>query len=222
MNTVKIEARDLPDAWFQSLREVYDKGYEYTIDRGSFEGQRRKELDFVEIDIQYPGVRPLIPDVPPGLGISPPTDMDFVRRYMRYWITMDKEPNEQYTYGESIAPQIEEVIRIYKEDGFMTNQACITVGSDRSIYLPDPPCLRVIDTRIRDNKLHFYVYFRSWDLWGGFPANLAALQLLKEYIVAEIGNIEDGEIIALSKGLHLYDHAWEVAGMRLHIKGDGI
>ena len=63
----------------------------------------------------------------------------------------------------------------------------MTVGDPQAIYLKDPPCLRGIDTRIRDGRLHFFVYFRSWDLWNGFPANLAAIQLLKEYMAQEIG-----------------------------------
>jgi thymidylate synthase len=99
---------------------------------------------------------------------------------------------------------------MYKNDGHNTNQAFMAVGDAQSINLPDPPCLRSIDTRIRDNKLHFMVYFRSWDLWAGFPSNLAAIQLLKEYMADEIG-VEDGEIIASSKGLHLYEYSWELA-----------
>ena len=59
-------------------------------------------------------------------------------------------------------------------------------------------------------KLHFIIYFRSWDLWAGFPTNLGGLQLLKEYMAKEIG-VEDGEMICVSKGLHLYEHAWEFA-----------
>jgi len=118
------------------------------------------------------------------------------------------------TYGQYLEPQIAEIINIYKKDGFNTNQAYMTVGDDMSIYLNDPPCLRGIDTRIRDGKLHFIVYFRSWDLFGGFPANLGAIQLLKEYMSEEIG-VEDGEIIASSKGLHLYDYSWDIAKLRV-------
>ena len=81
------------------------------------------------------------------------------------------------------------------------------------IYLADPPCLRLIDTRIRNGKLHFILYFRSWDLWGGFPSNLGGLQLVKQYMADEIG-VEDGEIIAVSKGLHLYEYSWELAKIR--------
>jgi thymidylate synthase len=99
---------------------------------------------------------------------------------------------------------------MYKKDGYNTNQAFMSVGNEESIYLSDPPCLRGIDTRIRDGRLHFFVYFRSWDLWAGFPSNLAAIQLLKEYMSSEIG-VDDGGLIASSKGLHLYQYAWDLA-----------
>jgi thymidylate synthase len=36
------------------------------------------------------------------------------------------------------------------------------------------------------------------------------MQLLKEYMASEIG-VGDGELIALSKGLHLYEYSWELA-----------
>ena len=86
----------------------------------------------------------------------------------------------------------------------------LQVAHPNDMLLQDPPCLRSIDTRIQDNKLHFFPYFRSWDLWNGLPANLGAIQLLKEYITSEIG-IEDGEIIATSKGLHIYDYVFDLA-----------
>lgn len=79
--------------------------------------------------------------------------------------------------------------------------------------LSDPPCLRHIDTRIQNNALHFFVYFRSWDLWSGLPANLAAIQTLKKYMADEIG-VDDGEMIVESKGLHLYGFSIELAKKR--------
>jgi thymidylate synthase len=117
---------------------------------------------------------------------------------------------EQYTYGEDLEYQLPELIRMYKEDGHNTNQGFMAVGSKESIMLSDPPCLRGIDTRVENGQLHFILYFRSWDLWAGLPSNLAAIQLMKEYVASEIG-VEDGELIALSKGLHLYDYTWDLA-----------
>jgi thymidylate synthase len=208
VNISVIEARDLSEAWFLCLRKTLTEGYEYKIDRGSYAGQRRKELDFVVVQVMNPGTRPLIPSTPQG--VPPPTSMEYVESYLPYLMTAHKGEGEQYTYGQYLEKQIPQVIKMYKEDGYNTNQAFMAVGDDKSISLTDPPCLRAIDTRIRDNKLHFIVYFRSWDLWAGFPSNLAAIQLLKEYMAGEIG-VYDGELIAMSKGMHLYEYAWELA-----------
>ncbi|MFH0768182.1 MAG: thymidylate synthase [Chloroflexota bacterium] len=208
MEITKIDARDLSEAWFLCLRQTLTQGHEYKIDRGSYAGQHRKELDFVIVQVRHPGTRPLIPDVPQG--VPPPSSMEYVESYLPYLMTAHKAEGEQYTYGQYLEKQISEVIRMYKEDGHNTNQAFMAVGDSKSIFLSDPPCLRMIDTRIRDNKLNFIAYFRSWDLWAGFPSNLAALQLLKEYMSSEIG-VDDGELIASSKGLHLYQYSWELA-----------
>ena len=209
-----IQARDLPDAWFQCIYNILEKGHEYIIERGSFKGQRRLEYDFIVIHIKFPSTRPLIPDIPPGVGVPPPTDMEYVEGYLEKLITSNKSELESYTYGEDLEKQISEVIRMYRQDGFNTNQAYMAVGNAASLFLDDPQCLRGIDTRVRYGKLHFMPYFRSWDLWAGFPSNLAAIQLVKEYMAKEIG-VEDGEIIAASKGLHIYDYCWDIAKARV-------
>ncbi|MDP3879848.1 MAG: thymidylate synthase [Dehalococcoidales bacterium] len=203
-----IDARDLSEAWFLCLGKTLTEGREYRIERGSYSGQRRKELDFIVVQIRNPGSRPLIPDVPPGIPC--PTSMDYIESYLPYLMTAHRAEGEQYTYGQYLEKQIAEVIKMYREDGYNTNQAFMAVGNEQSIYLTDPPCLRAIDTRVNEGKLHFLVYFRSWDLWAGFPSNLAAIQLLKEYMASEIG-VKDGELIASSKGLHLYEYSWDLA-----------
>jgi thymidylate synthase len=190
-----------------------ESGRKYTVDRGSYVGQERLEFDYITIHIKYPGVRPLLPDIPPHIGIPNPVADEYLEEYLPYLMTSIRKPDEYYTYGERLEYQIQQVIEMYKKDGYRTNQACMSVSMPSDIDLKDPPCLRSIDCRIIDNKLNFVVYFRSWDLWGGFPANLGAIQLLKEYMSAEIG-VEDGEIIASSKGLHLYDYVWELAQLR--------
>jgi len=212
-----VESRDLPDAWFQCVCKILDAGNKYTVDRGSYEGQQRLEFDYITVHIKYPGVRPLIPDIPPALGIPNPVADGYLEEYLPYLMTSIKQPNEDYTYGERLEYQIQQVIDMYKRDGYGTNQACMSISMPADIDLVDPPCLRSIDCRIMGDKLHFVVYFRSWDLFTGFPANLGAIQLLKEYMAAEIG-VGDGEIIASSKGLHLYDYAWPLAELRTYKK----
>jgi thymidylate synthase len=203
-----IEARDLSEAWFLCLRKTLAEGRDYKIERGSYAGERRKELEFALVQIKNPGTRPLTPDVPQG--VPPPTTTEYIESYLPYLMTAHRAEGEQYTYGQYLEKQISEVIRMYREDGHNTNQAFMAVGDAQSIFLSDPPCLRAVDTRILNGRLNFVVYFRSWDLWAGFPSNLAALQLLKEYMASEIG-VSDGEILAVSKGLHLYEYSWELA-----------
>jgi thymidylate synthase len=235
LKPVFIDAFDLDDAWFQCLSGILDNGHVYTITKGSYEGQKRLEFDFVSVRVRKPSHQ-IIPIIPEGMSIPAPTDMEYIQRYLSYLLTGTKTDTEDYTYGERLVDpkvkvrhgidekpmvcsmplnvnQIEEVIKLYREKGFGTNQATMEIGMPSDIKLVDPPCLRIIDTRIRYGKLHFILYFRSWDLWGGFPSNLGGLQLVKQYMAEEIG-VDDGEIIAVSKGLHLYDYAWDLAKLR--------
>ena len=251
------------DAWFQSLYRILEDGTVFTIDRGSFEGQQRLEFDFVVVEIEHPGTRPLLPQIEAHHNIPNPVADDYLSDYLPYLMTGEIGEGESYTYGsrmtkvridpqivdeydtekykeiyiqdkgawdtldltktrstdpglghvtyfDDFLSQIDLLIWTYKNKGPRNNQMVLQVAQPDDMLLQDPPCLRHIDTRIQDGKLHFYPYFRSWDLWGGFPANLGGIQLLKEYVSAEIG-VEDGEIIASSKGLHLYDYNFDHA-----------
>jgi len=215
MEMVTLQATTLPDAWFQALWHILKEGvHEYKIDQGSYAGQLRREFDYITIHIQHPGVIPHVPDIPPGLGIPPPATQEYVDEYVaRYLLSSIKEESEQYTYGERLMVSLDKVVDRYKKHGFGTNQLIMQVGQPSDIDLEDPPCLRHIDTRIRDNKLHFLIYFRSWDLWSGFPTNLAGFQQVKEYMASQIG-VDDGEMIVSSKGLHLYGYAKDLAKIR--------
>ena len=259
MKIHRIDARDLPDLWFQAVHDILGTGRRFTIDRGSYAGQTRLEYDYFMGHVKYPGTLPLIPDIPPSCGIPNPVEEAYIfggegyhRSYVEYLMTGHKEPGESYTYGERLTRvpvsgdklrwwkeknrdiiderdvdgnvvfeengsvylnQIEWIIDTYKRFGSRNNQMVLQVAHPSDVTLVDPPCLRSIDTRIQDETLHFMVYFRSWDLWGGMPANLAGIQNLKEYMAGEIG-VKDGEMIVESKGLHLYGYAEELAKLR--------
>jgi thymidylate synthase len=238
LQPVFIEAFDLDDAWFQAVSAILDKGYLYKITRGSYEGQWRLEFDFCCIHVSNPAHQ-IIPIIPEGMNMPPPTSMEYVSGdYLAYLLTDQKTKSEDYTYGERLnnfkirligggsdsggvypeeivegTNQIQEVIKMFKDKGEGTNQACMEIGMPSDIKLADPPCLRLIDCRLRYGKLHFFIYFRSWDLWSGFPSNLGGIQLVKQYMAEQIG-CEDGEMTVMSKGLHLYDHIWELAKIR--------
>ena len=262
----QIEARDLPDIWFQAVHDILDHGRRFVIDRGSYAGQTRLEYDFFIGHIKYPATDPLLPDIPPACGIPNPVEEGYIygtdgyeRSYIEYLMTGTKEPDESYTYGERLTRypvtgdklrwlkdkkseiidnsttdgkilfeedgqlyfnQIEAAIEIYKKHGFRNNQIILQVGHPTDLLLVDPPCLRHIDTRIQDDgdgpELRFNVYFRSWDLWGGFPANMAGIVELGRYMAGEIGLPESAlkSWTVSSKGLHLYGYAEDLAKLR--------
>lgn len=211
----EIKATDIPDAWFQCLYGLLDYGFIYTVEHGSFEGETRLEFDFIVISISRPYSEPydsMLPKTPAGLGIPDPVAPGYVEMYLPYLMTEKKEPDEDYTYGSRLWPQVIPLIEILKKTP-RTNQAILQVAQPSDIMLGDPPCLRHIDMRVRDGVLFFYPYFRSWDLWAGFPANLAAIAVLQKYMADEIG-VDMGPMIASSKGLHVYGYAEELAKIR--------
>jgi thymidylate synthase len=218
LEPIWIDATTINDAWHQLIFKIADQGRRYRIDRGSFAGQDRFEFDFILVRIAHPA-EDMFPVFPPGMTLPPPSDRPSVEEYFaNYLFSPNLAVDEQYTYGQRLSGalgvnQIQEVIRMYREEGPGTNQACMEVGMPSDILLPDPPCLRLVDTRIKDGALHFFVYFRSWDLWGGFPVNLGGLELLKQYMAAEIG-VENGTLMAASKGLHIYDHCLRYVRLR--------
>jgi len=239
----KIVARDLPDLWFQAVHDILDVGRRFKIDKGSYEGQTRLEYDYFIGHVLEPsygsGTPEILPHINPSLGIPDPVDFRYVyggegypRSYVEYIMTETKQPQEQYTYGERLRnglrnmaltqyyqywvpclDQIQEIITIYKHHGHRNNQMVLQIAQPSDILLDDPPCLRHIDTRIQDGYLHFIIYFRSWDLWGGLPANLAGIEALHKYMAYEIG-VNQGEFIVESKGLHLYGYAEKLAALR--------
>ena len=202
-----VEGRTIEDVWREIMWCAVRKGIDYKVEVGSCEGQVRRQLDYAVLRVMEPSTRPLGVRVPEGCGIPAPTDEDKIWRYFnKYIIGTEKGENEDYTYGMYIAPQLPRAIELLNRSGGNTNQAAITIGNENSIYLDDPPCLRVITFKVVDGLLQMGLFFRSWDLFTGLPENLGGLQLLKEYVMAQLEfDVQDGPIVAFSDGLHLYE-----------------
>ncbi len=222
MKHVKITAFDLPDAWYQVLKKIWEEGENFSVKYGS-EITETKKLD-VSIEILHPENKPLVHE-------KAPCDMQYVMNYfMEYLWFGEKRPDETYTYSSRLrspVDQIEEAIKRYAEELF-DRQITLTIRIAEDIYKEienrrhEPPCLTVIDTEItRDDdadRLEFSLvgYFRSWDAYAAFPANLAGLQLFSETFVKELNDrgrqkhghnweeIFTGAMLMISKNCHIY------------------
>src|SRR3990170_3962521 len=222
MRHVKITAFDLPDAWYQVLKRIWEEGEYFNVKYGS-EATNTKKLD-VAIEIVHPENKPLVHD-------KAPCDMRYAMNYfMEYLWFGEKRPDETYTYSSRLrspVDQIEEAIKRYAEE-LCDRQITLTIRIPQDIRKEiegkrhEPPCLTIIDTEITrdngDNRLKFSVvgYFRSWDAYAALPANLAGLQLFSETFVKELnargrekhgGDWEDiftGPMLMISKNCHVY------------------
>ena len=226
-----LKAKTISDAWFQLIYNIFDKAYSQKIQKGSFENEQYR--------LQYPGIAvyiehpyyDMVPTIPPGLGIPAPTTMEYIEDYFtNYLMNPELAENETYTYASRIQhsmpkgeTQLERVIDILKETP-LTNQAVIEIATPEDLDICygkdsklDPPCLRLLDFKVipSDNNLVLTVstYFRSWDLWAGFPTNLGGIELLKQLVASETG-LKNGPMYAYSAGAHIYGYQEEIVRLR--------
>jgi len=226
-----LKAKTISDAWFQLIYNIFDNSYTQQIQRGSFEKEQyRLQYSGIGVHIEHPDMD-IVPEIPPALGIPSPTNMEYIEDYFaNYLMDPQLEENETYRYSSRIhhpmpkgGTQLERAIEMLKETP-LTNQATVEIaapddldvcyGNDGKL---DPPCLRLIDFKVipdgDDMRLSVTVYFRSWDLWAGFPSNLGGIELLKQYVADETGLL-NGPMFAYSAGAHIYGYQEELARIR--------
>jgi thymidylate synthase len=222
MKHVKVTAFDLPDAWYQVLKKIWEEGEDFTVKYGS-ETTDTKKLD-ITLEILHPENKPLVHE-------KAPCDMRYVMNYfMEYLWFGEKKPDETYTYSSRLrspVDQIDEAIKRYVEELF-DRQVTMVVRIPEDIHKQirnqrhEPPCLTILDTEVNrdleDKKLKFVLtgYWRSWDAYAALPANLAGLQLFNETFVKELNakgkenhktrweEVYTGKMIMHSKNCHIY------------------
>ena len=226
-----LKAKTIADAWFQLIYNIFDYSYTQQIQKGSFEKEQyRLQYPGLAVFIEHPD-QDIVPVIPPALGIPSPTTMEYIQDYFANYL-MDPEltENETYRYSSRIhhpmpegGTQLERAIAMLKKTP-LTNQAVVEIatpedfdtcyGNDGNF---DPPCLRLLDFKAvpqdGDLVLTVTVYFRSWDLWAGFPSNLGGIELLKQYVAEETG-LRNGAMFAYSAGAHIYGYQEDIARIR--------
>lgn len=143
--------------------------------------------------------------------------IDYYRKYgpgtKHCYMTVGR-PESLYFYDDAV--DYEETVHVSDRQ----TQSIISRKSISNAFNRKEPgttqCLRGVDTAIKYGKLHFSIHFRSWNLWNGLPANLACLQLVKEYMAEQIG-VEDGEMFITCLKLGLAESCFDLAKLRLYI-----
>lgn len=193
--------KSVEESWFNVCTHIMQRGYEYEIQRGSFKGQKRKQLPYLAFVIEKPHKFPLYVY---HKGVYLTTDTQIENYFTNYLMKPTSAQNETYSYGSRITPHLNYLVEMLK-DNPGTNQGVIEVGRPKDIILPDPPCLRSLSWKYVKGKLNLTSYWRSWDIQNALPLNLGGLTLLNNY-VSEMSGHEPGDLICFSDGAHVYTH----------------
>ena len=116
-----------------------------------------------------------------------------------------KEPGHwSYSYGERLAKenQLENAIKKLKKNPD-TRQATCVLYLPSDTKNPEPPCLCLVDFKIRDGKLRTFGILRSNDMENAYPSNYYDLLMLS-YRVAEELEVPIGRITTFSISAHKY------------------
>jgi thymidylate synthase len=226
-----VKAKTISDAWFQLIYNLFDNAYTQKIQKGSFEDvEYRLQYSGIAVYIEHP-YYDMVPTIPPGLGIPAPTTKEYIEDYfVNYLMNPELSENETYRYSSRIhhrmpkgGTQLERVIEVLRETP-LTNQAVVEIATPDDLDICygndgklDPPCLRLLDFKVipvgAELMLTVSAYFRSWDLWAGFPTNLGGIELLKQFVAGETA-LKNGPMYAYSAGAHIYGYQEEIARLR--------
>jgi thymidylate synthase len=108
------------------------------------------------------------------------------------------------TYAERIGEQLPTVMETLLNTP-NTNQTCIAIGRKEDVLINDPSCLREIDFKVVGDSLTLTTYWRSNDLWAGFPVNMGGMARLQEMVAEYIGK-KVGKMYYYSSGSHIYEY----------------
>ncbi len=90
-----------------------------------------------------------------------------------------------FSYGSKGINQIEQFIIPLLKDNLLSKRTTITLWDpaiDSKPYKIDTPSLVLLETKVRDGRLHLTAITRSLDFYLGWPAHLYQLLILQEYL----------------------------------------
>lgn len=117
---------------------------------------------------------------------------------------LPEEGDWEYTYGERLSRknQLSECINKLQEFP-ETRRATVVLRLPQDIYSDNPPCMTVIDFKIRDGGLNVFAWFRSNDALFGWPANYLEVLYVGARVSGEV-DVPLKQISTMSQSMHYY------------------
>ena len=212
MNDYGVKGYNLPDAYHNALRRLYDCG---EISDCADWGTTQKEISLT-MEVTEPLTEPMISKCFIG---GPYELQQYVMEMLDGILDFEVDSGKWvYTYHDRM-------VRYPGNDGYMIDQvsfvvnelrrnpssrrAVILVRSKDDIGSDEPSCLQHIQYFIRNGKLQCMVLFRSNDACKATFMNAFALIMLQKRIADELG-VEVGSYIHRANSFHCYEKDFDL------------
>jgi thymidylate synthase len=141
--------------------------------------------------------------------------------YSKTFFGKDKPVGLSYTYGERLfgfsngnmkekIDQIRHAVEDLKKTPHSRRSIAITWKADEDLYSKEPPCMTQVVWSVQKGRLHQTATFRSHDIFGAWPLNVYALNMLQHDFSEQLG-IPPGVLVVVSNSAHIYENNWERA-----------
>jgi len=211
LGIVYVEASVLPEAWEQSLLQLYEKGIIIDTEYGE------KSIDSpAVIVVREPFREPRIH----LKGIVAGT----LRGLLEYVDEVVKGIHDhlvdkiEYTYHERLFSykvpggepinQIERVVEKLRKTPYSRRAQAITWQPWKDPCLEHPPCLQRCWFRVVSGRLAMHVHMRSNDALKAAFMNMYAFTELQRHVARELG-VETGYYIHIADSYHVYERDWK-------------
>ncbi|MBI4058576.1 DUF4346 domain-containing protein [Candidatus Gottesmanbacteria bacterium] len=130
--------------------------------------------------------------------------------------TARRIPGVAYNYGHRMREyfgvnQIEEIKKLLKRRPFSKKAIAVTYDPKKDwqdVDSGDTPCLTQVIARVSDGQLLLTAYFRSQDMFHGWPRNAFALRKVQQDIAIQIG-LPMGPLTVITHSAHMYADDWK-------------
>ena len=145
-----------------------------------------------------------------------PLQRDQLEAYYPQLLTRHRPENIAYTYGERLfdfngRDQIGAMVDALRETRYSRRAVAGLWDPARDANSADPPCLNLVQARLRDGKLYLTAYFRSHDIFRAWLMNAFGLRKLQAEIAQRVGDCMLGDLVIVSQSAHIYADSWQAA-----------
>ncbi|MCL4393479.1 MAG: thymidylate synthase [Chloroflexi bacterium] len=145
-----------------------------------------------------------------------PLTREQLQAYYPQLLTSERPPDIAYTYGERLfdfggRDQVAAMVDELRRARYSRRSVAGLWDPTRDAGSSDPPCLNVVQARVRDDRLFLTAYFRSHDIFRAWLTNAFGLRRLQQEIAGRLSDCMLGDLVIVSQSAHIYADSWDAA-----------